>query len=177
MNTGVVIVTYNRLELLKECIQCVLSQTVPFSKIVIVDNCSKDDTRAYLKNLEKMHDNIKIILNDENGNEVKFEFLDLIDFENEQYVVLLPIQEEGEEDVTKRILKGSAARLRPVLATAAVASLGFLPMAFSSSAGAEVQKPLATVVIGGLFSSTLLTLFVLPVLYSLFYLGNLGANK
>lgn len=80
------------------------------------------------------------------------------------------LKEEGEEDVTKRILKGSAARLRPVLATAAVASLGFLPMAFSSSAGAEVQKPLATVVIGGLFSSTLLTLFVLPVLYSLFYL-------
>lgn len=80
------------------------------------------------------------------------------------------LKEEGEEDITKRILKGSAARLRPVLATAAVASLGFLPMAFSTSAGAEVQKPLATVVIGGLFSSTLLTLFVLPVLYSLFYL-------
>ena len=80
------------------------------------------------------------------------------------------LKEEGEEDITERILKGSAARLRPVLATAAVASLGFLPMAFSTSAGAEVQKPLATVVIGGLFSSTLLTLFVLPVLYSLFYL-------
>lgn len=79
------------------------------------------------------------------------------------------LKEEGEEDVTKRILKGSTARLRPVLATAAVASLGFLPMAFSGSAGAEVQKPLAIVVIGGLFSSTLLTLFVLPVLYSLFY--------
>lgn len=79
------------------------------------------------------------------------------------------LKEEGEEDITKRILKGSAARLRPVLATAAVASLGFLPMAFSNSAGAEVQKPLATVVIGGLFSSTILTLFVLPVLYSLFY--------
>lgn len=80
------------------------------------------------------------------------------------------LKEEGEENITERILKGSAARLRPVLATAAVASLGFLPMAFSNSAGAEVQKPLATVVIGGLFSSTLLTLFVLPVLYSLFYL-------
>lgn len=79
------------------------------------------------------------------------------------------LKEEGEEDITTRILKGSAARLRPVLATAAVASLGFLPMAFSNSAGAEVQKPLATVVIGGLFSSTVLTLFVLPVLYSLFY--------
>lgn len=80
------------------------------------------------------------------------------------------LKEEGITDITQRILKGSAARLRPVLATAAVASLGFLPMAFSTSAGAEVQKPLATVVIGGLFSSTLLTLFVLPVLYSLFYL-------
>lgn len=80
------------------------------------------------------------------------------------------LKDEGEEDITRRILKGSAARLRPVLATAAVASLGFLPMAFSTSAGAEVQKPLATVVIGGLFSSTFLTLFVLPVLYSLFYL-------
>ncbi len=80
------------------------------------------------------------------------------------------LKEEGETDITQRILKGSVARLRPVLATAAVASLGFLPMAFSTSAGAEIQKPLATVVIGGLFSSTLLTLFVLPVLYSLFYL-------
>lgn len=80
------------------------------------------------------------------------------------------LKAEGEEDIIQQILKGSAARLRPVLATAAVASLGFLPMAFSMSAGAEVQKPLATVVIGGLFSSTLLTLFVLPVLYSLFYL-------
>jgi cobalt-zinc-cadmium resistance protein CzcA len=80
------------------------------------------------------------------------------------------LKSEGEDDVIKQILKGSAARLRPVLATAAVASLGFLPMAFSNSAGAEVQKPLATVVIGGLVTSTLLTLFVLPVLYSLFYL-------
>lgn len=79
------------------------------------------------------------------------------------------LKAEGETDVLQTILKGSAARLRPVLATAAVASLGFIPMAFSTSAGAEVQKPLATVVIGGLVSSTLLTLFVLPVLYSLFY--------
>ncbi len=78
------------------------------------------------------------------------------------------LRDEGEDDVTVRILKGTAARIRPVLATAAVASLGFLPMALSSSAGSEVQKPLATVVIGGLISSTLLTLFVLPVLYSLF---------
>ncbi len=74
---------------------------------------------------------------------------------------------EGEDDLLQRIYKGSSARLRPILATAAVASLGFLPMALSTSAGAEVQKPLATVVIGGLLTSTLLTLFVLPVLYFL----------
>lgn len=63
------------------------------------------------------------------------------------------------------VLKGTATRLRPVLMTAAVASLGFLPMALSTSSGAEVQRPLATVIIGGLISATLLTLFVLPVLY------------
>ncbi|MBK9731076.1 MAG: CusA/CzcA family heavy metal efflux RND transporter [Chitinophagaceae bacterium] len=79
------------------------------------------------------------------------------------------LKQEGEMDITIRILKGTAARLRPVLATAAVASLGFLPMALSNSTGSEVQKPLATVVIGGLISSTLLTLVVLPVLYSLFH--------
>ncbi|HRH65494.1 MAG TPA: CusA/CzcA family heavy metal efflux RND transporter [Bacteroidia bacterium] len=78
------------------------------------------------------------------------------------------LRDEGEPDVTRRILKGTAARLRPVLATAAVASLGFLPMALSTSAGSEVQKPLATVVIGGLLSSTFLTLIVLPVLYGMF---------
>ncbi|MBS1594094.1 MAG: CusA/CzcA family heavy metal efflux RND transporter [Bacteroidetes bacterium] len=78
------------------------------------------------------------------------------------------LEQEGVTDVTERVLKGTATRLRPVLATAAVASLGFLPMAVSTSAGSEVQKPLATVVIGGLISSTLLTLIVLPVLYSLF---------
>jgi cobalt-zinc-cadmium resistance protein CzcA len=58
-------------------------------------------------------------------------------------------------------------RLRPVLMTAAVASVGFLPMALSTGKGAEVQKPLATVVIGGLITSTALTLFVLPALYTL----------
>jgi len=72
---------------------------------------------------------------------------------------------ELEMDVTQLVLDGTASRLRPVLMTAAVASLGFLPMALSTSSGAEVQRPLATVVIGGLFSATLLTLFVLPVLY------------
>ncbi|MBB6613038.1 CusA/CzcA family heavy metal efflux RND transporter [Pontibacter sp. Tf4] len=65
------------------------------------------------------------------------------------------------------VLNGTAIRLRPVLMTATVASLGFLPMALSNTAGAEVQKPLATVVIGGLITSTLLTLVVLPVLYIL----------
>jgi cobalt-zinc-cadmium resistance protein CzcA len=68
--------------------------------------------------------------------------------------------------VGQAIREGAAVRLRPVLATAAVASVGFLPMALSTSAGAEVQRPLATVVIGGLISSTLLTLFVLPTVYA-----------
>lgn len=63
------------------------------------------------------------------------------------------------------IKQGTALRLRPVLMTASVASLGFLPMALSRGAGAEVQKPLATVVIGGLITATFLTLFVLPLLY------------
>src|SRR5215207_1135867 len=62
-------------------------------------------------------------------------------------------------------MEGTNTRLRPVLMTAAVASLGFLPMALSHGAGAEVQRPLATVVIGGLLTATFLTLFVLPVLY------------
>jgi cobalt-zinc-cadmium resistance protein CzcA len=63
------------------------------------------------------------------------------------------------------IVDGALGRLRPVLMTALVASLGFLPMAFNVGAGSEVQRPLATVVIGGIVSSTLLTLLVLPVLY------------
>jgi cobalt-zinc-cadmium resistance protein CzcA len=61
---------------------------------------------------------------------------------------------------------GAAERLRPVLMTALVASLGFVPMVLSTSAGAEVQRPLASVVIGGLISSTLLTLVLLPTLYA-----------
>jgi heavy metal efflux system protein len=77
-------------------------------------------------------------------------------------------KEEGITDIYERVLKGLHIRLRPVLMTAAVASLGFLPMAISTSAGAEVQKPLATVVIGGLITATLLTLVVLPVLYIIF---------
>ena len=63
------------------------------------------------------------------------------------------------------ILQGAVTRLRPVVMTALVASLGFVPMALATGTGAEVQKPLATVVIGGLISATLLTLIVLPALY------------
>jgi cobalt-zinc-cadmium resistance protein CzcA len=66
------------------------------------------------------------------------------------------------------IFKGCTVRLRPVLMTALVASLGFVPMAIATGTGAEVQKPLATVVIGGIISSTLLTLMVLPALYRIF---------
>ncbi|WP_199824666.1 efflux RND transporter permease subunit, partial [Xanthomonas citri] len=65
----------------------------------------------------------------------------------------------------RALREGALARLRPVLMTALVAALGFVPMAFNVGAGAEVQRPLATVVIGGIVSSTLLTLLVLPVLY------------
>lgn len=75
---------------------------------------------------------------------------------------------DGVEDATERVRKGTQLRLRPVLMTAMVASLGFLPMAMSSGAGAEVQKPLATVVIGGLITATALTLIVLPLLYIIF---------
>jgi cobalt-zinc-cadmium resistance protein CzcA len=66
------------------------------------------------------------------------------------------------------IIQGTKSRLRPVLMTAAVASFGFLPMAISGSEGAEVQRPLATVVIGGLVSATFLTMVVLPCLYLIF---------
>ena len=78
------------------------------------------------------------------------------------------LQSEGITDIYERVRRGTRVRLRPVIMTAAVASLGFLPMALSTSAGAEVQKPLATVVIGGLLSATVLTLLVLPALYILF---------
>ncbi|MCF8246941.1 MAG: CusA/CzcA family heavy metal efflux RND transporter [Saprospiraceae bacterium] len=79
------------------------------------------------------------------------------------------LEKEGVANVNERIVRGALVRLRPVLMTAAVASLGFLPMAISAGAGAEVQRPLATVVIGGLVTSTLLTLVVLPVLYAMFF--------
>ncbi|MVT08559.1 CusA/CzcA family heavy metal efflux RND transporter [Chitinophaga tropicalis] len=76
-------------------------------------------------------------------------------------------KEEGLTDLTEIVLKGTYTRLRPVIMTATVASLGFLPMALSQGSGAEVQKPLATVVIGGLITATLLTLLVLPCIYIL----------
>lgn len=78
------------------------------------------------------------------------------------------LKAHGISDINKRILMGTNNRLRPVLLTAAAAALGFLPMAISTSAGAEVQRPLATVVVGGLISATALTLVVLPVLYAMF---------
>ncbi|WP_459211746.1 CusA/CzcA family heavy metal efflux RND transporter [Aquimarina rhabdastrellae] len=76
-------------------------------------------------------------------------------------------KEHPEMSIVTLIIEGAKVRLRPVLLTATVASLGFLPMAISTSAGAEVQKPLATVVIGGLISATFLTLLILPALYQL----------
>jgi len=78
------------------------------------------------------------------------------------------LKHEGVTNINKRIVMGTQMRLRPVLLTAAAAALGFLPMAISTNAGAEIQRPLATVVIGGLITATLLTLVVLPVLYAMF---------
>ena len=73
------------------------------------------------------------------------------------------------DDIDTSILQGAMLRLRPILMVALVAALGFLPMALNTSTGAEVQRPLATVVIGGIISSTLLTLLVLPGLYRMAY--------
>jgi cobalt-zinc-cadmium resistance protein CzcA len=78
------------------------------------------------------------------------------------------LRQEGWTDLRRIVIMGTKVRLRPVLMTATVASLGFLPMALSNGAGAEVQRPLATVVIGGLLVATFLTLIVLPSLYLLF---------
>lgn len=91
------------------------------------------------------------------------------------------LEKDGETNILKRVMEGTKTRLRPVLMTATVASLGFLPMAISTGAGAEVQKPLATVVIGGLVTATFLTLFVLPMLYIIFStklkIKNISGNK
>ena len=81
---------------------------------------------------------------------------------------LKELKKQGMKDMRELILKGTRERLRPVLLTASAAALGFLPMAISTSAGAEVQRPLATVVIGGLVTSTLLTMLALPLLYAIF---------
>jgi cobalt-zinc-cadmium resistance protein CzcA len=75
------------------------------------------------------------------------------------------------DDIDLAIREGAMLRLRPILMVALVAALGFLPMALNTSTGAEVQRPLATVVIGGILSSTLLTLMVLPGLYRMAYRG------
>src|SRR6185436_13017668 len=71
-------------------------------------------------------------------------------------------------DHVEAIRRAAELRLRPVLMTALVAALGFLPMAISTAPGSEVQRPLATVVIGGILSATLLTLLLLPVIYAVF---------
>jgi cobalt-zinc-cadmium resistance protein CzcA len=78
------------------------------------------------------------------------------------------LKKEGWTDVRRIVIQGTKIRLRSVLMTALAPSLGFIPMAVSNGAGAEVQRPLATVVIGGIVSATLLTLFVLPILYVLY---------
>ena len=87
------------------------------------------------------------------------------------------LAKEGQKNIRKRVMEATYMRLRPVLMTAAVASLGFLPMAISTSAGAEVQKPLATVVIGGLITATFLTLFVIPSLYEWMYSSKSKSNE
>lgn len=87
------------------------------------------------------------------------------------------LQSEGMDDMNERIIKGTRAILRPVVMASALAALGFLPMALSTAPGAEVQRPLATVVIGGIFSATLLTLIVLPVLYSFMFRKKKNENK
>jgi heavy metal efflux system protein len=81
------------------------------------------------------------------------------------------LKAQGVQTLSRIVIVGTKLRLRPVLMTAFVASLGFLPMALSNGSGAEVQRPLATVVIGGLLVATFLTLFVLPILYILFEKG------
>ncbi|MDT0690973.1 CusA/CzcA family heavy metal efflux RND transporter [Salegentibacter sp. F188] len=86
------------------------------------------------------------------------------------------LKEEGVTNLEERISRGTRRRIRPILLTALTDVLGFLPMAISSSAGAEVQRPLATVVIGGLITSTFLTLFILPILYKMVEERSTGRN-
>ncbi len=82
---------------------------------------------------------------------------------------LKDLQQKGMTSMRELILTGTKDRLRPVMLTAAAAAMGFLPMAISTGAGAEVQRPLATVVIGGLITSTMLTMIALPLLFEIFY--------
>jgi len=84
--------------------------------------------------------------------------------------------EEG-RPLSEAVREGALVRLRPVLMTALVASLGFVPMALATGTGAEVQRPLATVVIGGILSSTALTLLVLPALYYTVLQGRRRRNE
>ncbi len=78
---------------------------------------------------------------------------------------------EGGLNLQQSVFEGAISRLRPVLMTASIAALGLIPMLLATGVGSEIQRPLATVVVGGLVSATLLTLFVLPVLYSVFSRG------
>lgn len=87
------------------------------------------------------------------------------------------LKSSGMKNLYRIVIMGTKVRLRPVLMTALVASLGFLPMALSNGSGAEVQRPLATVVIGGLLIATFLTLFILPILYILFEQKNILQNE
>jgi cobalt-zinc-cadmium resistance protein CzcA len=86
------------------------------------------------------------------------------------------LRKEG-QSVRDAVVNGSRRRLRPVLMTALVASLGFVPMAIATSTGAEVQRPLATVVIGGLISSTALTVILLPLLYDWIFARTEGTER
>lgn len=82
--------------------------------------------------------------------------------------------ESGNEDIPRAVFEGAVSRLRPVLMTAIVAALGLIPMILSEGVGSEIQRPLATVIVGGLVTATFLTLFVLPVLYAWFSRGKLA---
>jgi cobalt-zinc-cadmium resistance protein CzcA len=86
----------------------------------------------------------------------------------------MPTKKGSRQAGDSAMFNGALARLRAVLVTALVAALGFVPMAFNVGAGAEVQRPLATVVIGGIVSSTLLTLLVLPAVYRLLHVDRHG---
>ena len=86
------------------------------------------------------------------------------------------LRDDG-ESLESAIVNGALSRLRPVMMTALVAALGFLPMALNSGIGSEVQRPLATVVVGGIISSTLLTLIVLPALYRAFHASSAKSTR